>query len=72
VALSSPFVSLAQKVARVEAPTEMLQILHELEENYFEGIATGDDSWFQYSYQFSKYLHDRQQMSFQGPDRPSE
>jgi hypothetical protein len=44
----------AQKVARVQASTEILLIRHESEENRFEGIATGDDSWFQYSYPSSK------------------
>jgi hypothetical protein len=44
----------AQKVARVEESTEMLRILHEPEENHFKGIATGDESWFQYSYPSSK------------------
>jgi hypothetical protein len=34
----------------------MLQILHHPEENHFEGIATSDDSWFQYSYPSSKTL----------------
>jgi hypothetical protein len=29
--------------------TEMVRIRHESEENHFEGIATGDESWFQYS-----------------------
>jgi hypothetical protein len=43
------FLSPAQKVARVEASTEMLRILHESEENHFEGIATGDEFWLQHS-----------------------
>jgi hypothetical protein len=43
------FLSPAQSIARGEASTEMLQILHESEENYFQGIATGDESWFQCS-----------------------
>jgi hypothetical protein len=47
---SAPFSVPAQKVARVEAPTEILQIRPELEERHFERIATGDKSWFQYSY----------------------
>jgi hypothetical protein len=42
------------KVARVEALAEMLRILHESEENPLEGIAIGDESWFQYSYLSSK------------------
>jgi hypothetical protein len=32
----------------------MLRILHESEENFFEGIATGDEFWSQYSYPSSK------------------
>jgi hypothetical protein len=39
----------AQKVSRAEVSTKMPQILRELEENHFEGIAAGDESWFQYS-----------------------
>jgi hypothetical protein len=38
----------AQKVAGVEAAKEMLRILHESEVNDFDGIATGDESWFQH------------------------
>jgi hypothetical protein len=41
--LSSP-----QKVARDEAPTEMLRILQESGVNHFHGIATGEESWLQY------------------------
>jgi hypothetical protein len=37
-----------QKVKRVEASTELLQILNDLEADSFDGIATGDESWFQY------------------------
>jgi hypothetical protein len=48
------FLSPAQKVACVEASTEMLRILHELEENHFEGIAIDDESWSQYSAPSSK------------------
>jgi hypothetical protein len=44
-----PFSVPAQKVAPIEASTEMLRILYESEENHFEGIATGDGSWFQSS-----------------------
>jgi hypothetical protein len=44
----------AQKVARDEASTEMLRILHESGENHFEEIATGNESWSQYSYPSSK------------------
>jgi hypothetical protein len=48
------YLSPAQKVGRVETSTEMLRILHESEESHFEGIATSDESWFQYSYPSSK------------------
>jgi hypothetical protein len=37
-----------QKVKRVEGSTELLQILTDLETDPFDGIATGDESWFQY------------------------
>jgi hypothetical protein len=48
------FLSPAQKVAGVEASTEMLRILHESEENLFEGATTGHKSWSQYSYPSSE------------------
>jgi hypothetical protein len=48
--LGAPFISPAQKAACVETFIEMLRILHESEENHFEAIATGDESWFQYCY----------------------
>jgi hypothetical protein len=48
------FMSPTQNVVCVEASTEMLRILHESEENHFEGLAIGDESWFQYSYPSSK------------------
>jgi hypothetical protein len=38
------------KVQRVEAATLLLQILQMLQPNGFEGIATGDEPWFQYVY----------------------
>jgi hypothetical protein len=44
----------AQKVARVEAAKEMLRILEEPEANDFDGIATGDESWFQHTAASSK------------------
>jgi hypothetical protein len=47
-ALGAPFMS--QNIPCVEASMAMLQILHKLEENHFERIATFDESWFQYSY----------------------
>jgi hypothetical protein len=34
----------------VEASTEMLRILHELEENHLKGLAAVDESWFRDSY----------------------
>jgi hypothetical protein len=37
----------AQKVARVEASIEILRILQNSEANDFDGIATGDELWFQ-------------------------
>jgi hypothetical protein len=40
------FLSPAQKVARVETSKIILQILQDAESNDFEGIATGDLSWF--------------------------
>jgi hypothetical protein len=39
----------AQKIARVEAAKSMLRILQESETNDFDGIATGDESWFQHT-----------------------
>jgi hypothetical protein len=42
------FLSEAQKLARVKASKAMLDILRESETNHFEGIATGDESWFRY------------------------
>jgi hypothetical protein len=48
-ALGTSFLFPAQKVARVEASTEMLRILHDPEEDLFKGIATGAESWFQYA-----------------------
>jgi hypothetical protein len=35
-------------VARVEASTKMLRLVHESEKNHFKGIATGDEYWFEY------------------------
>jgi hypothetical protein len=42
-----------QKVKRVEASTELLQILNDLEADSVDGIASGDKSWFQYFYKSS-------------------
>jgi hypothetical protein len=47
-------VSDAQKAACVEAAKEMLMILQEPETNDFDGIATGDESWFQHTTASSK------------------
>ena len=44
----------AQKVACVEASTEILRILQESEWDNFDGTATGDESWFRYIYQSSE------------------
>jgi hypothetical protein len=40
-------------VKRIEASTEPLQILNDLKADSFDGIATGDESWFQYLYELS-------------------
>jgi histone-lysine N-methyltransferase SETMAR len=40
-------------VKRVEASTELLQILNDLEADPFDGIATGGEPWFQYLYESS-------------------
>jgi hypothetical protein len=40
-----------QKVKRLEASTEFVQILNDLEADSFNGITTGDESWFQYLYE---------------------
>jgi hypothetical protein len=48
------FLSEAQKAARVKASKEMLRILQDSEENKFDGIVTGDESWFRYLYPCSK------------------
>jgi hypothetical protein len=49
-------------VKRVEASTELLHILNALEVDSFDGIPTGDESWFQYRYEstamFAKSPHD--------------
>jgi hypothetical protein len=48
------FLNSVQITARVEASKEVLWILQGSEANTFKGIATGDESWFRYSYQSSK------------------
>jgi hypothetical protein len=51
-----------QNVKRVETSIELLHILNELEVDSFDGITTGDESWFQYLYEssamFAKSPHD--------------
>jgi histone-lysine N-methyltransferase SETMAR len=44
----------AQKVARIKAAKEMLRILEESETIDFNGIATGNESWFQHTTASSK------------------
>jgi hypothetical protein len=44
----------AQKGARVETAKEMLKIVQESETNDFDGIATGDELWFQHRTASSK------------------
>jgi hypothetical protein len=44
----------AQKVALVEASKETLKVLHESETNDFDGIAAGEESWFQNTTESSK------------------
>jgi hypothetical protein len=44
------FLSPAQKVARVETSKTILWVLQDAESNDFEGIATGDESWFRHCY----------------------
>jgi hypothetical protein len=44
------FLSSAQKVAHVGASKTILRVLQDAESNDFEGIATGDESWFRYPY----------------------
>jgi hypothetical protein len=40
-------------VKRVEASTELVQILNDLEADSVDGITTGDESWFQDLYESS-------------------
>jgi hypothetical protein len=40
-------------VTRVEASNELLQILNDLKADAFDGITTGDNSWFHYLYESS-------------------
>jgi hypothetical protein len=46
----SHFLSSIQKVARVEASKTILRVLQGAESNHFEGVATGDESWFRCCY----------------------
>jgi histone-lysine N-methyltransferase SETMAR len=43
----------SQKMKRVEASTELVQILNDLEADSVDGITTGDESWFQYPHESS-------------------
>jgi hypothetical protein len=45
-----------EKVKRVETSTELWQILNDLEADSFDGIAAGDELWFQYLYESSATL----------------
>jgi hypothetical protein len=65
------FLSPAQKVARVEASTEMLRILHESEESIVkkaQQVTTLDSN---IPIRPQKILHDRRQILFQECGRPS-
>jgi hypothetical protein len=42
-----------QKLKRVETSADLLQILNDLQADCFDGITTGDESWFQYLYESS-------------------
>jgi hypothetical protein len=42
------FLSPAQKVVRLETSKTILRVLQDTVSNDFEGIATGDESWFRY------------------------
>jgi hypothetical protein len=44
----------AQNAACVQTAKEMLMILQESETNHFDGIATGEESWFQHATASSK------------------
>jgi hypothetical protein len=54
-----------QQVTRVETSNELLQILNDLEADSFDGITTGNESWFHYLYESSVCLRSRQVMPFQ-------
>jgi histone-lysine N-methyltransferase SETMAR len=42
-----------QKLKRVETSAELLQILNDLQTGSFDGITTGEESWFYYLYESS-------------------
>jgi hypothetical protein len=46
----------AQKVACFEASKTILRVLQDAESDDFEGIATGDESWFRYCYPSSRLI----------------
>jgi hypothetical protein len=52
--IQSDSLSYAREIARVRAAKETLRILQELEMNDFDGITTGDESWFQHATASSK------------------
>jgi hypothetical protein len=54
-----------QQVKGIEASTELLQILNDLEADSFDGIATRDESWFQYLYELSAMFAKSQVMTHQ-------
>jgi hypothetical protein len=41
----------SQRIKRVEASTELIQILNDLQADSFDGITIGDESLFQYLYE---------------------
>jgi hypothetical protein len=47
------FLSPAQKIVRIEALKIILRVPQDAESNDFEGIATGDKSWFRHCYPYS-------------------
>jgi hypothetical protein len=47
------FLSAVPDVARVKASKTIFRVLQDVESNDFEGIATGNESWFRYCYSSS-------------------
>jgi hypothetical protein len=54
----------SQKVTRVEASNELMEILNDLEADSFDGITTSDESRFHYLHESSGCLQSRQVMPF--------